>query len=88
MAIAGSGVNTTNSWLKDNRETASRFIRSLVEAIALLKKDKSVGTRAMEKWYGISDSEHLSVMYDSDIAWIPAKALSRRGRDSSSHRSV
>jgi ABC-type nitrate/sulfonate/bicarbonate transport system substrate-binding protein len=73
MAIAGSGVNTSRAWLKDNRDTARRFIRSLVEAIALLKQDKSVGTRAMKKWYGINDSEHLSVMYDSDIAWIPKK---------------
>ena len=73
MPIAGSGVSTTRAWLKDNRETARRFIRSLVEAIALLKKDKSVGTRAMKKWYGIPDSEQLSVMYDSDIDWIPQK---------------
>lgn len=73
MPIAGSGVNTTRSWLKDNQDTARRFIKSLVEAIALLKQNKSVGTRAMGKWFGISDSEQLSVMYDSDIDWIPRK---------------
>ena len=33
MAIAGSGVNTTHGWLRDNRETARRLIRSLVRRL-------------------------------------------------------
>ena len=73
MSIAGSGVNTTKSWLKDNRDIARRLIKSLVEAIALLKKDKTIAFRAMEKWYGISDREQLAVMYASDVDWIPSK---------------
>ena len=63
VPIAGSGVHTTESWLRENRETARRFIKATVEAIALMKKDKEVAFRAMEKWYGIKDREVQGMIY-------------------------
>ena len=63
VPIAGSSVNAPASWLRDNRETARRFIKSLVEAIALMKQDKNVVFRAYEKGWGITDPEKLELMY-------------------------
>ena len=63
IPIASSGVVTSRSWLRDNRETARRFIQSLVEAIALFKKDKEVAFRAMAKWYYITDREKQELIY-------------------------
>ena len=57
LPIAGSGVQTTRSWLSENRETARRLIRSLVEAIALMKRDKKAAFKAMETWYGVTDPQ-------------------------------
>jgi ABC-type nitrate/sulfonate/bicarbonate transport system substrate-binding protein len=37
---AGSGVNISRALLKDNRETARRFVKSTVEMIALVKRNK------------------------------------------------
>ena len=63
LPIAGSGVQTTASWVKDNRETARRFIKSLVEAIALMKQDKQAAFRGMAKWYNITDPEIQEMIY-------------------------
>jgi NitT/TauT family transport system substrate-binding protein len=62
FAMPGSGVNALKSWLPNNRETAARFIKSTVEAIALMRTDKEAVYAAMVKWYGIKDSriqEHI-----------------------------
>ena len=63
MPIAGSGVNSTQTWVKNNRETARRFMKSMVEAIALMKKDKTTAYRAMAKWFNITDKEQQGLIY-------------------------
>jgi ABC-type nitrate/sulfonate/bicarbonate transport system substrate-binding protein len=60
--MPGSGVNALKSWLPKNRETAARFVKSSVDAIALMRTDKQAVFAAMEKWYGIKDArvqEHI-----------------------------
>jgi NitT/TauT family transport system substrate-binding protein len=64
IPILGSGVNAMKSWLPDHRAAAAAFIKSTVEAIALVKKDKSAAFAAMTKWYGISDPALLEPIYD------------------------
>jgi len=62
FAMPGSGVNALKSWLPGHRETAARFIRSTVEAVALMRTDKQAVFAAMVKWYGIKDArvqEHI-----------------------------
>ena len=63
MPIAGSGLNSTASWVKKNPEATRRFVKSIVEAIALMKKDKSTANRAMAKWFNITDSEIQGIVY-------------------------
>ena len=72
MPIAGSGVQTTASWVRENRDTARRFIKSLVEAIALMKRDKEVAFRAMSKWFNITDREKQQANYEAAVE-IPRK---------------
>jgi ABC-type nitrate/sulfonate/bicarbonate transport system substrate-binding protein len=60
--MPGSGVNALKSWLPGNRETAARFIKSTVDALALMRTDKQAVSAAMVKWYGIKDArvqEHI-----------------------------
>ncbi len=72
MPIAGSGVRTTKTWVRENREAARRFTKSMVEAIALFKKDPNVAYESMKKWWGITDMEKLKAMY-ADAATLPRK---------------
>ena len=65
VPLPGSGVTASQSWLRDNRETARRFIRSLVEAIAVIKKDKEATFRAMAKWWGITDPRLREMIYEA-----------------------
>ncbi len=71
VPMTSSSINVDVDWLKDNRETARRFIKSMVEAIALIKQDKSVVNKAMAKYYGITDPKVQSYFYGT---WdFPAK---------------
>jgi NitT/TauT family transport system substrate-binding protein len=72
IPILGSGVNALKSWLPAHRAAAAAFIKSTVEAQALLKRDKAAAFAAMTKWYGISDPAVLEPIYDQAVA-MPAK---------------
>ena len=56
-------MNALADWLPNNRDTAARFIKSTVEAIALMKNDKVAAFASMTKWYGISDRAKLEAVY-------------------------
>jgi NitT/TauT family transport system substrate-binding protein len=72
VPILGSGVNAMKSWLPAHRKAAAAFIKSTVEAIALMKNDKSAAFAAMTKWYGISDPALLEPIYDQAVR-LPVK---------------
>jgi NitT/TauT family transport system substrate-binding protein len=61
--MPGSGVNALADWLPKNRDTAARFMKATVEAIALMKTDKKAAFVSMQKWYGISDPDKLEAVY-------------------------
>ena len=63
LHMPGSGVNVLSEWLPKNRDTAARFIKATVEAIALMKNDKEKAFASMRKWYGISDEKVLDGIY-------------------------
>ena len=65
VPMAGSGVVASRKWVQENREAVRRFIKSTVDAIALMKKDKTVAFRAMAKWYNISDPEQQQYIFGS-----------------------
>jgi NitT/TauT family transport system substrate-binding protein len=67
ITLLGSGVNALKSWLPSHHAAAAAFIKSTVEAIALMKNDKNAAFAAMTKWYGISDPALLQPIYDQAI---------------------
>jgi NitT/TauT family transport system substrate-binding protein len=72
IPMVGNGVNADRAWLVNNRETARRLIKSLVETIALMKKDKNTVFRIMTKDYNIKDPEVLAKFY-GPMANLPRK---------------
>lgn len=60
---AGSGVNVSRAWLRDNPEAARRFVKSTVEMIALVKRNKQAAFGAMAKWYKVTDPEKQEHFY-------------------------
>jgi ABC-type nitrate/sulfonate/bicarbonate transport system substrate-binding protein len=65
LPVAGSGIRTTRAWLKDNQDTARRFVKSMVEGIAVFKADRAAAYAAMQKWWNIQDPAILKAMYDA-----------------------
>jgi NitT/TauT family transport system substrate-binding protein len=70
--MPGSGVNVLKDWLPKNRETAARFVKSTVDALALIRNDKPAAFAAMAKWYGITDQRAQEHVY-SQAVQLPAK---------------
>jgi NitT/TauT family transport system substrate-binding protein len=72
LPFAGSGINVERSWLRDNRDTAAHFVKSAVEAVALMKNDRGVFDAAIAKWLNIHDPQAQRRLYMAAIAF-PAK---------------
>jgi ABC-type nitrate/sulfonate/bicarbonate transport system substrate-binding protein len=72
FVMPGSGVNALADWLPNNRDTAGRFMKATVEAIALMKTDKKAAFASMTKWYGISDPAKLEAVY-AEASALPSK---------------
>jgi NitT/TauT family transport system substrate-binding protein len=70
IPVAGSGLNAERTWLRNNRDTAMRFVMASVEAVARVKRDKKAFTDAMVKWFNIRDAATQDRMY-ADVAGIP-----------------
>ena len=69
---AGSGVNVSRAWLSNNQEAARRFIKSTVDAVALVKQDKKVTFNAMAKWYNVTDPKKQEYFY-REVLNLPPK---------------
>ena len=69
---AGSGVNISRGWLKENQEAVRRFAKSTVEMIALVKRNKQAAFSAMAKWYGVSEPEKQEYFY-REVVNLPRK---------------
>ena len=69
---AGSGVNVSRAWLKDNRDAARRFAKSTVEMIALVQRNKPAAFGAMAKLYGVTDPEKQEHFY-REVSNLPRK---------------
>lgn len=69
---AGSGVNVSRAWLKDNQEAVRRFAKATAEMIALVKRNKQAAFSAMAKWYGVTDPEKQEHFY-REVSNLPRK---------------
>jgi NitT/TauT family transport system substrate-binding protein len=65
IAIAGSGINVEKEWLKNNRDTARRFVKATIDAYAFMKNNKKATLQAIEKWYNVKDRSQQEKMYRS-----------------------
>ncbi len=71
IPMASSSVHVEQTWLENNRETARRFVKSMVDTIAVIKKDRPAFRRALAKYYNIKDRNMQDFFYDT---WdLPAK---------------
>jgi NitT/TauT family transport system substrate-binding protein len=70
------GVATTQNFIRDNPETLRRYIRSHLEAIALMKTDRELAVRTLGKYIGqIKERDVLVKSYESAA---PDNRLSRK----------
>ncbi len=72
LPVAGSSFLVNRDWLKDNPDAARRFVKSAVEAIALLKTDKQAAFRTLGKWYQLRDPKLLEYFY-GEVEKLPSK---------------
>jgi NitT/TauT family transport system substrate-binding protein len=72
IPVAGSGINVERAWLKNNRDTAKRFVKATVEAYAFMKNNKQATLDAIAKWYNVKDREQQEQMYKA-VETTPAK---------------
>ncbi|HWG03481.1 MAG TPA: ABC transporter substrate-binding protein, partial [Beijerinckiaceae bacterium] len=70
--MAGSGLMALSSWLPNNHEAAQRFVKSIVEAIALMKTDKAAASASLGKWFGMKDPAKVDAVYAS-AKYLPSK---------------
>jgi NitT/TauT family transport system substrate-binding protein len=63
IPLAGSGVMAERAWLAANRDTAARFVKSAVEAVALMKQDRAAFNASLAKWFNITDAVTQDRMY-------------------------
>ena len=70
--VAGSGIMAERDWLKANRDIAVRFVKSGIEATALMKMDRAAFDRALVEWFNIRDTATQDTMY-REVAEIPRK---------------
>jgi ABC-type nitrate/sulfonate/bicarbonate transport system substrate-binding protein len=72
LPVAGSAFLVDREWLKNNRDAAAKFVKSAVDAIALLKNDKEATFRTLKKWFQMTDPELLEFFY-AEAAKLPSK---------------
>jgi ABC-type nitrate/sulfonate/bicarbonate transport system substrate-binding protein len=70
IPVAGSGLNADRAWLRNNHDAAMRFVKSSIEAVALVKSNKKAFTDAAVKWFNIRDTATQDRMYH-DIEGLP-----------------
>jgi ABC-type nitrate/sulfonate/bicarbonate transport system substrate-binding protein len=70
--LAGSGIMAERAWLAAHRDTAMRFVKAAVDAVALMKRDRAVVNGALAKWFNITDLATQDGMY-AVVAALPDK---------------
>jgi NitT/TauT family transport system substrate-binding protein len=65
MPLAGSGIMVEHDWLAANRDTTARFVKSAIEATALMKHDRKIFNAALVKWFNIKDQATQDLMFEA-----------------------
>jgi NitT/TauT family transport system substrate-binding protein len=72
IPIPGSGVTASRKWVNANKDTVRKFLKATLEAIALLKNNKTVVFGTINKWYAISNREQQEMLFQ-DMTKLPRK---------------
>jgi len=70
--VAGSSILVEKKWLAANRDTAARFVKASVEAVALMKTNRGAFNSALAKWFNIKDAVTQQRMF-AEADEIPQK---------------
>jgi NitT/TauT family transport system substrate-binding protein len=62
--IPCNGVWASKSWAHANHDAVTGYLKAVIEAIAMMKKDKEVAFRAIAKYYKFNDREQQQVIYN------------------------
>ena len=73
IPYASTGVSTRGDIIRDDPDLARRYLSAEIEAIALMKKDRSFATRVLSKYLRTQDLDLLNESYDIQIAKYMAK---------------
>ncbi len=60
---AGSGWVVDREWYKNNQAAARAFIKTGIEAIAIIKQDRAKAEQTMINWYGMDNAEARALFY-------------------------
>jgi ABC-type nitrate/sulfonate/bicarbonate transport system substrate-binding protein len=75
--IPCNGVWASKSWAHANKDAVIGYLKAVIEAISMMKKDKEVAFRAMAKYYKFNDREVQQVIYNgaAEMPRIPYPAV-------------
>ena len=68
IPYASTGVSTRGDIIRDDPDLVRRYLSAQIEAIALLKKDRSFALKVLSKYLRSNDMELLNESYDVQIA--------------------
>jgi NitT/TauT family transport system substrate-binding protein len=64
LPAANTSVVVQRAWLDGNREVVQRYVDSIIDAAARLKKDKPGGMAVLKKYFKSDDDAAMSASYD------------------------
>jgi NitT/TauT family transport system substrate-binding protein len=68
IPYASTGVSTRGDIIRDDPDLVRRYLSAQIEAIALLKKDRSFALKVLSKYLRTNDMDLLNESYDVQIA--------------------
>ncbi|GAC1698124.1 MAG: ABC transporter substrate-binding protein [Candidatus Limnocylindrales bacterium] len=87
VVATDNGTIVTRTYLTAHRDVVQKYVDSLVEAVATMKKDKATTLKVMEKLLKVTDQQALSETYDFYVTQIfpvypvPDEAAFKASRD-------
>jgi len=87
VVATDNGTIVTRKYLNAHRDIVQRYVDALIEAVAVMKKDKPTTMKVMEKLLKVTDQKALSETYDFYVGQIfptypvPEEAAFKASRD-------
>jgi NitT/TauT family transport system substrate-binding protein len=67
VAYASTGVTVRRSFMAQRRDVVTNYLKSILEAIARVKKDKPFAIEVMSKYFRINDREMMEETYEVSV---------------------